>query len=143
MLLGWVYLAANASAWHAPLQLLLTLANQTVQAATHTIHAASLSSGRQLSAADLRKPLSYTCLCPACAGNAIHGKAPDELGPQAAQGVQQEGNVMVGRVTGGVEYSRPLSTGWSGSLGLNWQRSGCMDDKGVPQTKASRLWVPS
>ena len=47
---------------------------------------------------------------------------------------------MVGRVTGGVEYSRPLSTGWSGSLGLNWQRSGCMDDKGVPQTKASRLW---
>ena len=89
------------------------------------------------------EPLSYTCLCPACAGNAIHGKAPDELGPQAAQGVQQEGNVMVGRVTGGVEYSRPLSTGWSGSLGLNWQRSGCMDDKGVPQTKASKLWVPS
>ena len=47
---------------------------------------------------------------------------------------------MVGRVTGGVEYSRPLSTGWSGSLGLNWQRSGCTDDKGVPQTKASQLW---
>ena len=48
---------------------------------------------------------------------------------------------MVGRVTGGVEYSRPLSTGWSGSLGLTWQRSGCTDDKGVPQTKASRLWA--
>lgn len=131
----------NASAWHPLLQLLLTLAKQPLGSqTTHHVQSACRHEGTT-EGNRLGCPLPHTCLRPACAGNAIHGKAPDELGPQVAQGVQQEGNVMVGRITGGVEYSRPLSTGWSGSLGLNWQRSGCTDDKGVPQTKASRLWV--
>lgn len=32
-----------------------------------------------------------------------------------------ESGLIVGRLSGGVEYQRPLATGWSGTAGLNWQ----------------------
>ena len=32
--------------------------------------------------------------------------------------------------TGGVEYSRPLSVGWTGTLGFGWQRASAVDEKG-------------
>ena len=31
---------------------------------------------------------------------------------------------------GGVEYSRPLSVGWTGTLGFGWQRASAVDEKG-------------
>lgn len=52
-------------------------------------------------------------------GNAIHGRAQDEVdraadgGPAAADAEDPagDGNVIVARLTGGVEYARPLATG--------------------------------
>jgi outer membrane protein insertion porin family len=51
---------------------------------------------------------------------AIHGKAEDDLEGPA--------NVFVSRMIGGVEYGRPLGTGWQGSLGLSWQRAKVVDE---------------
>ena len=36
----------------------------------------------------------------------------------------------------GVEYGRPLATGWTGTAGLNWQRAQCLDEHGKPLTEA-------
>lgn len=56
-------------------------------------------------------------------GNAIHGRAQDEVDRTAAGGAATaaaatggddssgDGNVIVAQLTGGVEYARPLSTG--------------------------------
>lgn len=73
-------------------------------------------------------------------GNAVHGKAPDDVrGPPGAGGDPEagagDGNVVVARMIGGVEYGRPLATGWSGTLGVNWQRAKCLDDKGAAVTQ--------
>ena len=38
--------------------------------------------------------------------------------------------MIIARTTGGVEFGRPLATGWTGTAGLNWQRSHCQDDQG-------------
>ena len=59
-------------------------------------------------------------------------------GPNAVGAQANEGNVIVARTTGGVEYGRPLATGWTGTAGLNWQRSKCLDDHGRVITEASR-----
>lgn len=60
-------------------------------------------------------------------GNPVHGRAPDDVGGSGGSG---DGNVILAKTTGGVEYGRPLATGWTGTAGLNWQRSKCMDDQG-------------
>jgi hypothetical protein len=39
---------------------------------------------------------------------------------------------------GGVEYGRPLATGWTGTLGVNWQRARCQDEHGKALTQARR-----
>lgn len=52
-----------------------------------------------------------------------------------------DSNVVVARMTGGVEWGRPLSTGWTGTLGINWQRARCLDDKGRPLLQV--IVVPS
>lgn len=73
-------------------------------------------------------------------GNPVHGRAPDDVGRGAAADSQaSEGNIIVAKTTGGVEYGRPLATGWTGTAGLNWQRSKCMDDHGRVVTEASNL----
>ena len=41
-----------------------------------------------------------------------------------------DGNVVVARLMGGVEYGRPLATGWTGTLGVNWQRAKCLNEHG-------------
>ena len=43
---------------------------------------------------------------------------------------ENDGNIIIARTTGGVEYGRPLAVGWTGNAGLNWQRSKCIDDHG-------------
>ena len=71
-------------------------------------------------------------------GNAIHGKAPDEVGRSGGGGADDggtEGNVIVGRLMGGVEYGRPLATGWTGTLGVNYQRAKCLDEHGNARTR--------
>ena len=38
---------------------------------------------------------------------------------------------------GGVEYGRPLATGWTGTLGVNWQRAKCLDEHGKALTQVT------
>ncbi len=70
-------------------------------------------------------------------GNAIHSKAHDDgaAGGAATEEAAGEGNVVVARMIGGVEYGRPLATGWSGNLGVNWQRACCLNEHGVALTQ--------
>jgi hypothetical protein len=68
-------------------------------------------------------------------GNPVHGRAPDDVAARAGgqdgeEGTPEGGAVVVARLVGGVEYGRPLATGWSGTLGVNWARARCMDEHG-------------
>ena len=60
-------------------------------------------------------------------GNSIHGKAMDSQ----ADDPSPEGGVNVGRLLGGIEYARPLATGWNGTTGIQWQRSRVLDEHGT------------
>lgn len=65
-------------------------------------------------------------------GAPTHGRAPDDA-PPGGEGVSSTGDgsaVIVARLTGGVEYSRPLAVGWTGTLGAAWQRARCVDEHG-------------
>lgn len=67
-------------------------------------------------------------------GNPIHSKAADDgAAPTAGEG--GDGTVVVARMIGGVEYGRPLATGWSGNLGVSCQRARCLDEHGVARTQ--------
>ena len=72
-------------------------------------------------------------------GNLIHAKAHDEGTGQQAQAVGPEGNVMVGRLLGSMEFGRPLSNHWSGTAGINFQRTRCTDDHGRAMTKVKHI----
>ncbi|GLC64066.1 hypothetical protein PLESTF_000114600 [Pleodorina starrii] len=63
-------------------------------------------------------------------GNTIHGKAEADGDDGGAAG----GGVLLGRLQGGVEWQRPISERWSGSLAASCQRTRCMDERGVPIT---------
>uniref|UniRef100_J3LAJ5 POTRA domain-containing protein n=2 Tax=Oryza brachyantha TaxID=4533 RepID=J3LAJ5_ORYBR len=54
-------------------------------------------------------------------GTLIHGGDHPDHGP-----------ITIGRVTAGIEYSRPFRPKWSGTLGLIFQHAGARDDKGNP-----------
>ena len=62
--------------------------------------------------------------------------------PTHRSGAEEEsapdGNVVVARLMGGVEYGRPLATGWTGTLGVNWQRAKCLNEHGscITQVRA-------
>ncbi|XP_021728956.1 outer envelope protein 80, chloroplastic-like isoform X3 [Chenopodium quinoa] len=56
-------------------------------------------------------------------GTLVHGNQPNN------------GNITIGRVTAGMEFSRPLRPKWSGTAGLTFQRAGAHDDKGDPVIK--------
>ncbi|RYR42654.1 hypothetical protein Ahy_A08g039108 isoform B [Arachis hypogaea] len=49
----------------------------------------------------------------------------------------RDGNIIltIGRITGGIEFSRPIRPKWSGTAGLLFQHAGVRDDKGVPIIK--------
>ncbi|KAL0389349.1 UNVERIFIED_CONTAM: Outer envelope protein 80, chloroplastic [Sesamum calycinum] len=40
--------------------------------------------------------------------------------------------LTIGRITGGIEYSRPFRPKWTGTTGLVFQRAGAHDEKGIP-----------
>ncbi|KAJ1383324.1 POTRA domain [Sesbania bispinosa] len=44
-------------------------------------------------------------------------------------------SLTIGRITGGMEFSRPIRPKWSGTVGLIFQHAGVRDDKGVPIIK--------
>ena len=69
------------------------------------------------------------------AGNLIHAKAQDEGSGPPAQTTGPEGNVKVNRLMAAIEYGRPLSQHWNGTLGVNFQRANCLDDHNQPMTK--------
>ena len=83
----------------------------------------------------LRLPCSIvrcTSQRPSCP-NDIGGMSPTEQ-CASRSGTEEEsapdGNVVVARLMGGVEYGRPLATGWTGTLGVNWQRAKCLNEHG-------------
>ncbi|KAH6830711.1 outer envelope protein of 80 kDa [Perilla frutescens var. hirtella] len=53
-------------------------------------------------------------------GTLVHGNQPDNNG------------LTIGRVTAGIEYSRPFRPKWNGTAGLVFQRAGARDEKGNP-----------
>ncbi|XP_010493038.1 PREDICTED: outer envelope protein 80, chloroplastic-like [Camelina sativa] len=56
-------------------------------------------------------------------GNLVHGNQPDNS------------NLTIGRVTAGIEYSRPFRPKWSGTAGLVFQHAGARDEQGNPIIK--------
>ncbi|KAK7261551.1 hypothetical protein RIF29_27865 [Crotalaria pallida] len=46
-----------------------------------------------------------------------------------------ESNLTIGRMTGGIEFSRPIRPKWSGTAGLVFQHAGVRNDKGNPIIK--------
>ncbi|VVB17099.1 unnamed protein product [Arabis nemorensis] len=56
-------------------------------------------------------------------GNLVHGNQPDNS------------NLTIGRVTAGLEYSRPFRPKWSGTAGLIFQHAGARDEQGNPMIK--------
>lgn len=56
-------------------------------------------------------------------------------GEQGEEGGGDAGSLVVARLMGGVEYGRPLATGWTGTLGVNWQRAKCLDEHGKALTQ--------
>ncbi|KAG2487188.1 hypothetical protein HYH03_014166 [Edaphochlamys debaryana] len=65
-------------------------------------------------------------------GNTIHGRA--EADGEEAAGGAGAGGVLLGRLQAGVEWQRPLSQGWTGTLASSLQRTRCMDERGRPTT---------
>ncbi|KAK1307427.1 hypothetical protein QJS10_CPA10g00166 [Acorus calamus] len=57
-------------------------------------------------------------------GTIVHGN------PQG-----DHGSVTIGRVTAGIEYSRPIRPKWSGTMGIIFQHAGARDDRGNPIIK--------
>ncbi|XP_057763886.1 outer envelope protein 80, chloroplastic [Salvia miltiorrhiza] len=53
-------------------------------------------------------------------GTLVHGNQPNNTG------------LTIGRVTAGIEYSRPFRPKWNGTAGLVFQRAGARDEKGNP-----------
>jgi outer membrane protein insertion porin family len=64
------------------------------------------------------------------AGAPTHGRAPDDAPPGGASSSGDGSSVVIARLTGGVEFSRPLAVGWTGTLGASWQRARCTDEHG-------------
>ncbi|CAD5332174.1 unnamed protein product [Arabidopsis thaliana] len=56
-------------------------------------------------------------------GNLVHGNQPDNS------------SLTIGRVTAGVEYSRPFRPKWNGTAGLIFQHAGARDEQGNPIIK--------
>lgn len=56
-------------------------------------------------------------------GTLVHGNQPDNS------------SLTIGRVTAGIEFSRPFRPKWSGTAGLIFQHAGARDDKGNPIIK--------
>jgi outer membrane protein insertion porin family len=67
-------------------------------------------------------------------GGPTHGRAPDDALPGGGGGASSStgdaASVVIARLTGGVEFSRPLAVGWTGTLGASWQRGRCTDEHG-------------
>ncbi|KAE8788190.1 hypothetical protein D1007_37793 [Hordeum vulgare] len=57
-------------------------------------------------------------------GTLIHGGEHPDHSP-----------ITIGRITAGIEYSRPFRPKWSGTLGLIFQHAGARDDKGNPMIR--------
>ncbi|KAL5152340.1 Outer envelope protein 80, chloroplastic [Glycine soja] len=56
-------------------------------------------------------------------GTIVHGNADGN------------GSLTIGRITGGIEFSRPIRPKWSGTAGLVFQHAGVRDEKGIPIIK--------
>ncbi|KAK4419541.1 Outer envelope protein 80, chloroplastic [Sesamum alatum] len=53
-------------------------------------------------------------------GTLVHGNQPNN------------NSLTIGRITAGIEYSRPFRPKWNGTAGLIFQRAGAHDERGIP-----------
>ncbi|GAX81347.1 hypothetical protein CEUSTIGMA_g8778.t1 [Chlamydomonas eustigma] len=63
----------------------------------------------------------------AAAGTTANGLG---AGPVSSTSASSD-TVLLSRLTGGVEYQRPLSATWSGTLGAHVQRTSCINEHGI------------
>ncbi|KAK9865202.1 hypothetical protein WJX84_001035 [Apatococcus fuscideae] len=62
--------------------------------------------------------------------------AQDDGGQSGREGEEEsevtgtDSNVVTSRQIAGVEWGRPLAIGWSGHLGINYQRAKCINERG-------------
>lgn len=75
---------------------------------------------------DKRTSRSITIQNSRTPGTIVHGIRRGSTGPL-------HGGVTIGRLTAGVDYSRPLRPKWSGTAGISFQRAGARDDNGCPK----------
>ncbi|KAM7278291.1 hypothetical protein ACFE04_005425 [Oxalis oulophora] len=61
-------------------------------------------------------------------GTLVHSKRSDR---------SDDGSPTIGRVTAGIEFSRPIRPKWTGTAGLIFQHTGARDEKGNPIIKDS------
>ncbi|KAL4449506.1 hypothetical protein ABPG77_007150 [Micractinium sp. CCAP 211/92] len=62
---------------------------------------------------------------------AIHSRAQDDVEGAAGAGTGSD-VVFVSRKLASMEYGRPLTPNWQGTLGLSWQQARCVDEHGNP-----------
>ncbi|CAM8972898.1 hypothetical protein QQ045_028831 [Rhodiola kirilowii] len=72
---------------------------------------------------DKRTSRSITIQNSRTPGTLVHGNQPDNS------------SLTIGRVTAGIEFSRPFRPKWSGTAGLIFQHAGARDDSGRPIIK--------
>lgn len=75
---------------------------------------------------DKRTSRSITVQNSRTPGTIVHGIKRGAEGPL-------HGGVVIGRLTAGLDYSRPLRPKWSGTAGISFQRAGARDDNGSPK----------
>ncbi|KAI5056444.1 hypothetical protein GOP47_0028262 [Adiantum capillus-veneris] len=75
---------------------------------------------------DKRTSRSITVQNSRTPGTVVHGIKRGSSGPL-------HGGVTIGRLTAGLDYSRPLRPKWSGTAGVSFQRAGARDDNGSPK----------
>eukprot|EP00249_Psilotum_nudum_P019651 c27360_g1_i1 orf=78-2258(+) len=75
---------------------------------------------------DKRTSRSVTVQNSRTPGTVVHGIRRGSTGPL-------HGGVTIGRITAGVDYSRPLRPKWSGTAGISFQQAGARDDNGCPK----------
>ena len=49
---------------------------------------------------------------------------------EEAEATSSEGSIITSRQMAGVEWGRPLAIGWSGHMGINYQRAKCINERG-------------
>ncbi len=65
----------------------------------------------------------------------MHGPIEEDPSSAGEDAASQAFQLVLGRTIAGAEWRRPLSRNWSGTFGVTWQRTTCMDEHGQSITQ--------